>query len=459
MGRSKSSKSSKSTRRDFLKLLASLGVGIGVAELAKAGIANAQLVPTPEVLVRKSDIHAFPADVIVFRDGDYAVAVARGKGEIYRSKDHAYVLQRAIDYLVNECNGRGTIDLGLGDYIIDGVDVIMQYNGVRIQIVGHSHWDNEWYPKGSHIILRNDGQLKDYGEKWGFLKFVNITITVEGTYTKTPLYFPKTIVEFENCLLRATYVATEGYFLRGGSGGPPGKPAIWRNVSILDGRKGGTVKYHLLMYIWYEGFVWDGGSIIINQPDEIIGPQFLRVVGNTYAELRNIDVYIGKMVNRYECFFIFDVDARLINVELPKYPDYVAYQIREVMGTARTVFIDNVRQHEAGPLIIPTRSENIRLIFGGTYCRCGVATLSGDGTTTVFKVGTHDLKPDVTDPSRVIVNVTPASKDAINASPCVGYLQDDDDDGVYESIYVKFASAPASGTDNVKVVWEVKYIG
>ena len=86
----------------------------------------------------------------------------------------------------------------------------------------------------------------------------------------------------------------------------------------------------------------------------------------------------------------------------------------------------------------------------------GTATFSGDGTTTDFLIGTHGLA--VTDPSKIVVKVTPASPDAIAASPCVGYVSDEDGDGKYESIRVKFASAPAAGTDNVKVVWEAEVI-
>ena len=91
--------------------------------------------------------------------------------------------------------------------------------------------------------------------------------------------------------------------------------------------------------------------------------------------------------------------------------------------------------------------------------RKGTATLSGNGTTTDFLIGEHGLDVQVTDPSKVVVIVTPVSADAIAASPCVGYLSDENGDGIYESIRVKFASAPASGTDNVKVAWEVEYIG
>ena len=39
------------------------------------------------------------------------------------------------------------------------------------------------------------------------------------------------------------------------------------------------------------------------------------------------------------------------------------------------------------------------------------------------------------------------------------YLSDEDGDDVYELIRAKFVSTPASGTDNVKVVWEVEYVG
>jgi len=89
----------------------------------------------------------------------------------------------------------------------------------------------------------------------------------------------------------------------------------------------------------------------------------------------------------------------------------------------------------------------------------GVAILSGDGSTSDFLIGSHGLSPSITDPSKVVVKCTPASPDAIAASPLVCYLSDENADGKYESIRVKFSSAPPSGTDNVKVAWEVEYIG
>jgi len=82
----------------------------------------------------------------------------------------------------------------------------------------------------------------------------------------------------------------------------------------------------------------------------------------------------------------------------------------------------------------------------------GVATFSGDGVATVFEIGAHGLV--TTDPSKIAVKITPASSDAIAASPCVGYVDPVDN----TKIKVKFSSAPASGANNVKIVWYAEVI-
>jgi len=82
----------------------------------------------------------------------------------------------------------------------------------------------------------------------------------------------------------------------------------------------------------------------------------------------------------------------------------------------------------------------------------GTATFSGDGTTTDFLIGDHGLA--ITDPTRIVVKVTPISADAIAASPCVGYVDPNDN----TKIRVKFASPPASGTNNVQIIWEVQVV-
>ena len=110
--------------------------------------------------------------------------------------------------------------------------------------------------------------------------------------------------------------------------------------------------------------------------------------------------------------------------------------------------VDNILHNVSSP-ISTYNSTNVRIVHNIGYVteNIGVAIFSGDGSTTDFEIGAHGLA--VTDPEKIVVKVTPISSDAIAASPCVGYVDPADN----TKIRVKFASAPASGTDNVKVKW------
>jgi len=134
------------------------------------------------------------------------------------------------------------------------------------------------------------------------------------------------------------------------------------------------------------------------------------------------------------------------------------YGIHIAGGSKNVVLLNKIDGYSA-PIINNGVNTNIKHNIGYVTENSGVAVLSGDGSATEFVLGEHGLDVEVTDPTKVIVKCTPASPDAIAASPVVCYLSDEDADGVYESIRAKFANAPASGTDNVKVVWEVEYIG
>ena len=91
-------------------------------------------------------------------------------------------------------------------------------------------------------------------------------------------------------------------------------------------------------------------------------------------------------------------------------------------------------------------------LLGTKYRNSGSKTFSGDGSTTDFSIGAHGLV--TTDPSKIAIKVTPASSDAIAASPCVGYVDPADN----TKIRVKFSSAPASGSENVKIVWYAEVV-
>jgi hypothetical protein len=80
-----------------------------------------------------------------------------------------------------------------------------------------------------------------------------------------------------------------------------------------------------------------------------------------------------------------------------------------------------------------------------------MATLDGDGSSQQFTVGTTNLSIAPQAQNRGRVEVTPISADAIAASPVTGFFEDNNSDGVYEDVAIRFASAPASGTGNVVV--------
>lgn len=104
----------------------------------------------------------------------------------------------------------------------------------------------------------------------------------------------------------------------------------------------------------------------------------------------------------------------------------------------------------------------IRMLIKGNYPWVDeggrVSVLSGDGVSVDFLLGAHNLSFNPVDPGDVVVVCTPASPDAIAASPVVCYLSDEDGDGAYESVRARFAVAPAAGTNNVKVSWRAYII-
>ena len=107
--------------------------------------------------------------------------------------------------------------------------------------------------------------------------------------------------------------------------------------------------------------------------------------------------------------------------------------------------IEALLYNNGSPILIS--GSNTKIYAATRYQNSGTATFSGNGTTTDFEIGAHGLV--ITDPSKIAVKVTPVSSDAIAASPCVGYVDPADN----TKIRVKFSSAPASGSENVKIVW------
>ena len=109
-------------------------------------------------------------------------------------------------------------------------------------------------------------------------------------------------------------------------------------------------------------------------------------------------------------------------------------------------------QQKTGTICISGANTIVERNFGHITENSGTATFSGDGSTTDFEIGAHGLVTN--EASKIVVKVSPISSDAINASPCVGYVDPADN----TKIRVKFSSAPASGSENVKIVWHAEVI-
>ena len=74
-----------------------------------------------------ADKYQYPADIIVYRDGNYAVAVKRGKGEICRLTNHAEVIQKAIDEVAAQ---GGKVFINSGNYLM--YSKVKGYSQVKI---------------------------------------------------------------------------------------------------------------------------------------------------------------------------------------------------------------------------------------------------------------------------------------------------------------------------------------
>jgi len=85
----------------------------------------------------------------------------------------------------------------------------------------------------------------------------------------------------------------------------------------------------------------------------------------------------------------------------------------------------------------------------------GYVEVTGDGSTTKFEVRVkHGLKSD-----KLVVSVSSTRTLSSPPSYLYGYLDDEDNDGFYETlvICVRFDTAPSSG-EKVKIFWEAKIV-
>jgi len=175
-----------------------------------------------------------------------------------------------------------------------------------------------------------------------------------------------------------------------------------------------------------------------------------RIIGNQFA------TYASKAANTYDGILLDGGSSyNIISNNIVSTGETPRYDINEVNGNYNII----VGNYLGKTLVNKVGTNTLawpNIVIGGLQINSGTITLSGDGIVTDFLIGNHGLAENPTDRSRIYVKVTPASGDAVDASPCVAYVSDEDADGAYESIRVKFASAPVAGTGNVVVRWKAQ---
>lgn len=132
----------------------------------------------PVWMRRRSDLYNIPADVIVYRDGEYAIAIdGKTKRVIARSSEHDTVIQEAIDYLENG----GKIYISQGTYNIKNTitlknNIILEGAGKSTILQNSVERPNYLNPMISandneNIIIRDiyfDGNLRNLGTTGGY---------------------------------------------------------------------------------------------------------------------------------------------------------------------------------------------------------------------------------------------------------------------------------------------------
>lgn len=221
-----------------------------------------------------------------------------------------------------------------------------------------------------------------------------------------------------------------GIHLRGRAGVADALGWVVANNQIRENQREGLIIGGGLNCLVYGNVVYDNDNLDTS----------------TYDNIKDHDSAFGVYIAN-TCWFNLHAGAYLIHLTSLSENNIV---VRNNLDTGLTP------KQQVGVILDEGTDNVIKGNIGYVTENSGTATFSGDGTTTDFLIGAHGLAENPTDRTRIYAEVTPASDDAITASPCEAYASDEDTDGAYESIRVKFASAPAAGTDNVVVRWKAE---
>ena len=431
-----------------------------------------------------------PFDVLVFRDGPYAVAIDRKGRLIAKDTDHASVIQEAINFLAEKKPPGGLIFIGSGIYYIYKTIKVISPS---VTIMGAGTIGTE-ADKGTVLKLADDANCDIIEVPYPSYKVRITNLVIDGNKSKQTKSGIRGVYYHagapEDAHIDNIYIVNVK--------GPPLVIEGWHgfitNVWVEDSDDYVYIKgnrYSIIALnvydsygIWVEAgakhnrligcYIWrthETGIVVRGERNIVKGCIVDEAYGNGIilwgahrSSVIGCIVYAPSLAENnvsYGIYLLGTAYARVIGNAVytdqdnkPKYGIFLDSDTHD-----NIVMCNYIEGWATSPLLDKGSNNVIKWNKGYITEKTGVAVLSGDGTATDFLIGKHGLTPIINDPTKAIVKCTPASPDAIAASPVACYLSDEDGDGVYESIRAKFASAPPSGTDNVKVVWEVEYIG
>lgn len=415
-------------------------------------------------------------DVIVYRSGEYAIAVNKWGDPIAVSKDHAQVIQKAIDstpdYGLLFISGSFNLTTGVQvkkpitvhingyikavedmDYMIRFGDTDKEYHNMRLILDGVLDGNN--LAKNGLLLTRTVDSLFQgiviqncYGTGI-YLEELNSHVVIRDFtvgYCGQGVAMDN-VVEFIQLENINTYVnENQGYVIRGGpivlinclSNGDASKDlgtGNWVNNGflLLD------VKKQVLMIgckVWTNSGAHLNRAFVINFPGTLDEPITVRMIGCEFRPDGGVPASLEQIIRVITSYDNHKVFIDGLDVEsgggkpIVDMPNDVGY-----------VYIKNSRLIDVDSPTGYVSRVILKYNTGYITESSGVAVFSGDGSTTQFKVE-HGL---IKAPSKVIV--TPLSADAKDFA----YAEADD-----TYIYFNFSTAPPSGTDNVKLSWHAE---
>jgi len=414
------------------------------------------------------------ADVIIFKDGDYAVAINGTTGQVIaRSVNHSSVIQEAIDRLPNG----GTIFIRRGTYYIYNTITIYRK---KVALIGEG-----W--RVSRLILKNNTDMihvegtafTDEDVAGIILMHLDIYGNAEEGYSGNAIVLKNFI---KDCIIAYNYIRQfKGYLLYQiyDIGDAQAKDSVIAFNQFESSQKG--VRFagaHILANWWFIGnyfyyvtgsgakgleingmnvfaiignFFWDNYDMGL----ALLGCHKGTVVGNYFAGNKRSGSTKGYGIGLYYGTSYITISS---NVFVPYGEQYHTYDIYIGTDDVHDIVISNNLFGGYSTDAIYKQGTNIKIYNNLGYItkNSGVVTVTGDGNTTTFTV---DIQHNLTSDNAVCYASTTKPTDAVPTS-IYCYLVDTNNDDYYETarIIVKFDTAPAVN-ETIKIFWEVEVVG